>query len=100
MEKINVTLLDKDLALSCEPEEKERLLAAVKQADDLMSQIRSNVSNMTYERIALMACIQLSKQLLSVQSSDGPFQGLAYGEVKERLDNINNLLDSAINKMK
>ncbi|WP_028357235.1 cell division protein ZapA [Brackiella oedipodis] len=100
MERFNVTVLGKELTLSCDPDEKEKLLKAVTEVDRLMSRIQNSAPKMTVDRVALMAAIQLSKELQSVQSPDGPFQGLAFGEVKAKMTNINNLLDSAIDRLK
>lgn len=101
MDKINVNLLGKDLSLSCDPEDRDLLLEAVKQADELMTQIHEAKPKLTYERVALMASIEFSRQLLAVQSTaEGPFEGITYGDVKSRLDNIHSMLDSAIDKLK
>ncbi|MDO5666559.1 MAG: cell division protein ZapA [Alcaligenaceae bacterium] len=99
MEHLEVTILDKELTLACEPSEKEKLLAAVKQANDLMTMIKSS-GNMNNERVAFMACIQLASQLLSAESTDGPFQGVSYGDYKNKVDHINALLDNGINQLK
>lgn len=99
MEHLEVTILDKDLTLACEPSEKEKLLAAVKQANDLMTMIKQS-GNMNNERVAFMACIQLASQLLSAESTDGPFQGVSYGDYKNKVDHINALLDDGINRLK
>lgn len=99
MEHLEVTILDKELTLACEPSEKEKLLAAVKQANDLMTMIKQS-GNLNNERVAFMACIQLASQLLSAESTDGPFQGVSYGDYKNKVDHINALLDNGINRLK
>ena len=100
MEHLEVTILDKELTLACEPSEKEKLLAAVKQANYLMTLIKQSAGNMNNERVALMACIQLSSQLLSSESTEGPFQGVSYGDYKNKMDHMNSLLDNGIEQLK
>ena len=99
MEHLEVAILDKELTLACEASEKDKLLAAVKQANDLMTMIKQS-SKMTNERVAYMACIQLASQLLSAESTEGPCQGVAYGDYKAKVDHINALLDEGINRLK
>lgn len=100
MEHLEVTILDKELTLACEPSEREKLLAAVKQANDLMTMIKQSGGNMNNERVAFMACIQLASQLLSAESAGGPFQGVSYGDYKNKIDHMNALLDNGIKQLK
>ena len=99
MEQFDVTILDKEITLACEPGEKDKLLAAVKQANELMNLIKQSAGNMNNERVAFMACIQLASQLLSAESTEGPFQGVSYGDYKNKMDHMNSLLDNGIEQL-
>ncbi|MEY3739647.1 MAG: hypothetical protein RLZZ192_323, partial [Pseudomonadota bacterium] len=48
------------------------------------------------ERIAVMAAIQIAVDLLAVRAPDGPLGGLAVGDFKRRIDDMNAMLDSAL----
>jgi cell division protein ZapA len=43
-----------------------------------------------------MAAIQVAVELLSVRAPDGPLGGLAVGDFKRRIDNMNLMLDAAL----
>lgn len=50
------------------------------------------------ERIAVMAAIQVAVELLSVKAPDGPLGGLAVGDFKRRIGEMNVMLDAALPK--
>ena len=96
MERIDVTLLDREYSLACASDEKNSLLMAVKHADQLMQRIKSSGKVSGNERIAVMAAVQLASELLSFKAADnGGEGGLALGEFKRRIDLINSMLDEA-----
>lgn len=101
MERVSVSILGREFSLACAPEERQKLVDAVKHADQLMLKIKgagnASVSN---ERIAIMACIQMASDLLSVKAIDGPFAGVQYGDFKQKIEELNVLLDEGINDLK
>jgi len=44
----------------------------------------------------VMAAVQIATELLAVKAPDGPLGGLAVGEFKRRIDDMNSMLDDAI----
>ena len=96
MERVDVTLLGREYSLACPPEEKAALLEAVRHADRLMQRIKSSGKVTGNERIAVMAAVQIATELLAVKAPDGPLGGLAVGEFKRRIDDMNSMLDDAI----
>jgi len=96
MERIDVTLLGREYSLACPPDEKATLLAAVRHADQLMQRIKGSGKVTGNERIAVMAAVQIATELLAVKAPDGPLGGLAVGEFKRRIDDMNSMLDDAI----
>ncbi|NLY63689.1 MAG: cell division protein ZapA [Alcaligenaceae bacterium] len=101
MERVSVSILGREFSLACASEERQKLVDAVKHADQLMLKIKgagnASVSN---ERIAIMACIQMASDLLSVKAIDGPFAGVQYGDFKQKIEELNLLLDEGINDLK
>jgi len=96
MERIDVTVLGREYSLACATEEKNALLVAVHHADQLMQRIRASGKVSGNERIAVMAALQLSSELLSMKTSDKDGAGgLALGEFKRRIDLMNAMLDEA-----
>lgn len=96
MERIDVTILGREYSLACAPEEKPALLAAVRHVDQLMLRIQGTGKVSSNERIAVMAALQIAGELLAMKAPDGPLGGLAVGEFKRRIDEMNLMLDDAL----
>jgi len=96
MERIDAHILGRDYSLMVPPEEKPKLEAAVRYVDERMQQIKTSGKMLGTERIAVMAAIQMAGELLNIRSPDGPLGSLAVGEYKRRIDDINSLLDQAM----
>jgi len=96
MERVDVTILGREYSLACSVEEKPTLLAAVRHIDQLMLSIAGTGKVSSNERIAVMAAIQVAGELLSMKAPDGPLGGLAVGDFKRRIADMNSLLDDAL----
>ena len=48
------------------------------------------------ERIAVMAALQIAGELLAAKAPDGPLGGLAVGDFKRRIEDMNATLDDAL----
>ncbi|MBJ7262926.1 MAG: cell division protein ZapA [Burkholderiaceae bacterium] len=96
MERVDVTILGREYSLACAADEKATLLAAVKHVDQLMLRISGSGKVSSNERIAVMAALQIATELLSVKAPDGPLGGLAVGDFKRRMTDMNSLLDDAL----
>jgi len=96
MERVDVTILGREYSLACAANEKASLLAAVKHVDQLMLRISGTGKISSNERIAVMAALQIAGELLSVKAPDGPLGGLAVGEYKSRIVDMNAMLDDAL----
>lgn len=96
MERLDVTILGREYSLACAPNEKPALLAAVRHVDQLMLRIAGSGKVSSNERIAVMAALQVAGELLSVKAPDGPLGGLALGDFKRRITDMNSLLDEAL----
>lgn len=64
MEQIDVKILDRDYRLAVPPEEKARLIDAVRVVDEKMRAIRDAGRVAGVDRIAVMAALQLAHELL------------------------------------
>jgi len=96
MERLDVTILGREYSLACAADEKAALLAAVRHVDQLMLRIAGTGKVNSNERIAVMAALQIAGEFLSIKAPDGPLGGLAVGDFKRRIADMNSLLDSAL----
>ncbi len=98
MERVDISILGRDYSLACQPEEKQALTAAAQHISQLAGRIQGSGKVSGNERIAVMAAIQVAIELLSVKAPDGPLGGLAVGDFKRRIDDMNAMLDAALPK--
>ncbi|AKQ57247.1 MULTISPECIES: cell division protein ZapA [Bordetella] len=96
MERLDVSILGRDYSLACSAEEKPVLLAAVRHVDHLMLRIQGTGKVSSNERIAVMAALQIAGELLAMKAPDGPLGGLAVGDFKRRIEEMNLMLDDAL----
>ncbi len=96
MERLDVSILGRDYSLACSAEEKNILLAAVRHVDHLMLRIQGTGKVSSNERIAVMAALQIAGELLAMKAPDGPLGGLAVGDFKRRIEEMNLMLDDAL----
>ncbi|MGD9021166.1 MAG: cell division protein ZapA [Lysobacterales bacterium] len=69
-ETITVSILDRDYQFTCEPEERKALREAASYLDDRMRAIRGSGRLMAMERIALMAALNMSDELLKLKRNE------------------------------
>ncbi len=98
MERVDINILGRDYSLACPPEQKEALLAAVRQVDQRMAAIKEGGKISSNERIAVMAAIQIAGELLNMRAPDGPLSNIALGDFKSKIDDINGVLDAVLAK--
>lgn len=65
---MNVTILDREYAVSCQPDERQRLVEAAAYLDAKMREIRGNSKLVGLERIAVMAALNISHESLQARS--------------------------------
>jgi cell division protein ZapA len=91
-----IHLLGNEYQIACKPDEEKALKASAEHLDQQMRQIRDKGKIIGLERIAVMAALNLSHELLQLQATAAPRDdGSA-----ESLQRINNKLDSALHRLK
>lgn len=70
MEHIEARILDRDYTLAVAPDEKERLVDAVKLVDARMKAIRDGGRIAGVDRIAVMAALQIAHDLLGANGAN------------------------------
>ena len=109
MEQLSVRILDRDYRLSCEPAERDTLLAAVAHVDATMQTIRGQGRIAGSERIAVFAALNIASALLASATAsaapanppssgpaESPAQAADGAEIQRRIESINALLDTAL----
>jgi cell division protein ZapA len=95
METVRANILGREYSLACPPEERATLEAAVAHVGQLAGRIQGAGKLSGNEKIAVMAAIQIAAELLVMKSPSGPLGNLSVGEFKRKIDDINEILDSA-----
>ena len=104
-EQLNVRILDRDYRLACEPDEREKLLAAVARVDAEMQAIRAQGRVTASDRIAVLAALHIASATPvpepppPVAAEPPPVEpsvpAVADPEILRRMQSINALLDTA-----
>jgi cell division protein ZapA len=89
---IDVTILGREFTVSCTDEEREGLMDAVRYVDAKMREIRDSGKVLSSERIAVMAALNISHELLNVKSGN-----VDIGGIKRRISNMQRQIDEALN---
>lgn len=88
---LQVVILDKDYQVSCPPDEREALLRSADELDQRMRRIRASGGVIGLERIAIMAALNLTYELLQSRRDLN-----ASEQTNLSLQQINSRLDAAL----
>ncbi|HEU4856592.1 MAG TPA: cell division protein ZapA [Rhodanobacteraceae bacterium] len=66
---VTVKLLDREFLVGCKPSEREGLLAAVEHLNQKMREIRHASRSPGYDRIAVLAALDITHELLMLRRS-------------------------------
>ena len=66
---VTVKLLDRECLVGCKPDEREGLLSAVEHLNQKMREIRHASRSPGYDRIAVLAALDLTHELLMLRRS-------------------------------
>jgi len=88
---VDVMIMGREFTVSCTDEERQGLLDAVNYLDKKMHDIRSAGKVIGVERIAIMAALNLSHELLNTKTGD-----IDIGDYKRRISAMQNQIDEAM----
>lgn len=74
---VTVKLLDREFLVGCKPEEREGLLAAVEHLNQKMREIRHASRSPGYDRIAVLAALDIAHELLVLRRSQSALSSSA-----------------------
>lgn len=89
---LDIKLLDRELRVACPEEERGELLDAVAYLDKKMREIRDSGKIASVERIALMAALNITHELLTTKVG----RGFDVADFKRRMDSMQAAIDSAL----
>jgi cell division protein ZapA len=88
---VDVQIMGREFTVSCTDEERQGLLNAVNYLDKRMRDIRDSGKVVGVERIAIMAALNLSHEVLNTKSGD-----IDIGDYKRRISAMQSQIDEAI----
>jgi cell division protein ZapA len=92
VEQVAVMVLGREYLLACRPEEKADLLACARYLDQKMGVIRDGGKVVGADRIAVLAALQITQELMTARATDGS----AVGEARRRIRDLNALADEIL----
>ncbi|RRJ82991.1 cell division protein ZapA [Aestuariirhabdus litorea] len=87
----SVLILDKEYRVACPDEERDALISAARYLDSKMREIRRNGKTIGLERIAVMAALNITYELLHDDSGEK-----GSPQSRERIEQLIKKLDSAL----
>lgn len=94
---VTVKILDKEYQVACPPEQELALSAAAKHLDQQMRDIRATGKVIGLERVAIMAALNLSYELLNARGGDAPLQLDGH---EDRIKGLTSQLDEALYQLR
>lgn len=94
--QVDVTIMGQNYKLACKEGEDKALRDAAAYLDGKMSAIRDAAKVKGNDRIAVMAALGVTAELLATKSPEGPFSGLALVEVKQKIHDMHEAMDQAL----
>ncbi len=91
VKSVDVQILGREFTVSCTEEERQGLLDAVNYLDKKMRDIRDSGKVVGVERIAIMAALNLSHEVLNTKAGD-----VDIGDYKRRINAMQSQIDEAI----
>ena len=93
-EILSIRILDKEYRISCLPEERESLMAAARELNERMQEMRGNAKMFGAERMAVMTALNLIHEREQIKSS----QLGAFDSAREAVHRLEGKLDAAIGR--
>lgn len=90
---VDVSIMGKEFRVSCTDEERPGLINAVNYLDKKMRDIRDTGKVIGAERIAMMAALNMSHELLSTRSG-----GVEIGDLKRKILDMQEQIDVALSE--
>jgi cell division protein ZapA len=90
-ESLTINILDKEYRVACPEAEKDSLLASAQVLNQRLKEIKSKGAVLGTERIAIMAALNLSHEMLNGRAIE-----TQHSELSERIDSLSEKIDSSM----
>ena len=94
---VSVDILDKEYQVACPADEESALANAARYLDQHMRDIRSTGKVIGLERVAIMAALNISHELLALKGGE---QSTQNSEEQQRLSALNSQLDEVLYQLR
>ncbi|MCP8462851.1 cell division protein ZapA [Pseudomonas sp. ZM23] len=91
---LNVQILDKEYCIACPPDERVNLESAARYLDSKMREIRSSGKVIGADRVAVMAALNITHDLLHKQERQDQDSSSTRERVRELLERVDRALTS------
>jgi len=90
-EPLTIKIMDKEYRVACPPEEKDNLLASANLLNEKLSEIKQQGSVIGTERIAIMAALNMSHEILHNETL-----ATEHTDLNQRIDALSERIDDSI----
>lgn len=94
-DSLTIKVLEKEYRVACPAEEQESLTASASMLNDKLMQIKSKGSVISTERIAVMAALNMSHEILNGKALVGEHE-----ELNDRIDRLSERIDNTMREIK
>lgn len=91
-ESLELSIMGRSYRVACKAEERADLIACARYVDQKMDAIRASGKILGADRIAVMAALQITQELMAAKNSDG----VSVVELRRRLRDLNALADDML----
>lgn len=91
IKNLDVSIMGREFRIACPEDEREALLEAVDFLDRRMCEIRDTGKLVSVERVAIMAALNITNELLTTRTG-----GIDIGGLKRRINSMQEKLDAAM----
>jgi cell division protein ZapA len=91
---LTVNILDKEYRVACSPDEEENLLASASTLNKKLNEIKKKGAVIGTERIAIMAALNMSHELLT-----GKAMEIENTNLNDRISRLSDKIDSAMREI-
>ncbi|MEI7949841.1 MAG: cell division protein ZapA [Gammaproteobacteria bacterium] len=93
---ISISILGRDYQIACPPEEEESLRKSARYLDQQMEQMRSRSASLGYEKIAVLAALNITHDMLKLSHEANNSETASLRDIKQLEKKIDTALKSAL----
>ena len=95
VDTVSITILGREYQISCPPDEEEALRKSAKYLDKQMEKVKSRGSTLAFEKVAVMAALNICHELLQQSRQAESSESDAQGRIRSLQQKIESALQSS-----